>query len=123
MGDFFNLTMEVKTLVEEHGRFRASLNDMRSHNDTVSQCDELSLDFEVIGLPQHRLIAVQNIEPITICISDAEALPVVTVREDFPIVSHLNIHKDNVTKSICYSDLSYNEIRNKLNGRFLLTCI
>ena len=56
MGDFFNLTMEVKTLVEENGRFRASLNDIRSHDDTDSRCDELELDFEVIGLPQYRFL-------------------------------------------------------------------
>ena len=123
MGDFFNLTMEVKTLVEEHERFRASLNAIRSHDDTVSRCDELELDFEVIGLPQHQLIPVQNIEPITIYISNAETLPVVTVRDDFPIVPHLNVHEDNVRKSLCYSDLGYHEIRHKLNGRFLLTCI
>ena len=123
MGDFFNLTMEVKTLVEEHGRFRASLNDIRSHDDTDSRCDELELDFEVIGLPQHRLVPVRNIEPITIYISNAEILPVVTVRDDFPVVPHLNVHKDNVHKSLCYSDLGYHEICHKLNGRFLLTCI
>lgn len=123
MGDFFNLTMEVKTLVEEHGRFRASLNDIRSHYDTDSRCDELELDFEVIGLPQHRLIPVRNVEPITIYISNTETLPVVTVRDDFPIVSHLNVHEDNVKKSLCYSDQNYYEIQHKLNGRFLLTCI
>ena len=123
MEDFFNLTMEVKTLVEEHERFRASLNAIRSHDDTVSRCDELELDFEVIGLPQHRLIPVRNIEPITIYISNAETLPVVIVRDDFPIVPHLNVHEDNVRKSLCYSDLGYHEIRHKLNGRFLLTCI
>ena len=123
MGDFFNLTMEVKTLVEEHERFRASLNAIRSHDDTDSLCDELELDFEVVGLPQHRLIPVRNIEPITIYISNAETLPVVTVRDDFPIVPHLNVHEDNVRKSLCYSDLGYHEIRHKLNGRFLLTCI
>ena len=123
MGDFFNLTMEVKTLVEEHGRFRASLNNIRSHDDTDSQCDELELDFEVVGLPQYRLIPVRNIEPITIYISNEETLPIVTVRDDFPIVPHLNVHEDNVRKSLCYSDLGYHEIRHKLNGRFLLTCI
>ena len=123
MGDFFNLTMEVKTLVEEHERFRASLNAIRSHDDTDSLCDELELDFEVVGLPQHRLIPVRNIEPITIYISNAETLPVVIVRDDFPIVPHLNVHEDNVRKSLCYSDLGYHEIRHKLNGRFLLTCI
>ena len=123
MGDFFNLTMEVKTLVEEHGRFRASLNSIRSHDDTDSRCDELELDFEVVGLPQYRLIPVRNIEPITIYISNEETLPIVTVRDDFPIVPHLNVHEDNVRKSLCYSDLGYHEIRHKLNGRFLLTCI
>ena len=123
MGDFFNLTMEVKTLVEEHERFRASLNAIISHDDTDSLCDELELDFEVVGLPQHRLIPVRNIEPITIYISNEETLPIVTVRDDFPIVPHLNVHEDNVRKSLCYSDLGYHEIRHKLNGRFLLTCI
>ena len=107
MGDFFNLTMEVKTLVEENGRFRASLNDIRSHDDTDSRCDELELDFEVIGLPQYRLISVRNIEPITIYISNAETLPVVTVRDDFPVVPHLYIDENNVQKSLCYSDLGY----------------
>ena len=123
MGDFFNLTMEVKTLVEEHGRFRVSLNNIRSHDDTDSRCDELELDFEVVGLPQYRSIPVRNIEPITIYISNEETLPIVTVRDDFPIVPHLNVHEDNVRKSLCYSDLCYHEIRHKLNGRFLLTCI
>lgn len=123
MDKFFNLTIEVKALVEEYERFRATLNGIKSHNDTVSQCDELELDFEIIGLPQHRLIAVRNIEPITIYISNAETLPVVTVRDDFPTVSHLNIHEDNVKKSLCYSDQNYHEIQHKLNGRFLLTCI
>ena len=123
MGDFFNLTMEVKTLVEEHERFRASLNAIRSHDDTDSRCDELELDFEVVGLPQYRSIPVRNIEPITIYISNEETLPIVTVRDDFPIVPHLNVHEDNVRKSLCYSDLGYHEIRHKLNGRFLLTCI
>lgn len=123
MGDFFNLTMEVKALVEERGRFRASLNNIRGHDDTDSRCDELELDFEVVGLPQHRLISVRNIEPITIYISDAEILPIVTVRDDFPVVPHLNVHEDNVQKSLCYSDLGYHEIQHKLNGRWLLTCI
>lgn len=123
MENFFDLTIEVKTLVEKHERFRATLNDIRSHIDTDSQCDELELDFEVIGLPQHRLVAVRNIEPITIYISNMETLPVVFVRDDFPTVPHLNIHEDNVKKSLCYSDLSYHEIQHKLNGRFLLTCI
>ena len=123
MEKFFDLTIEVKTLVEKHERFRATLNDIRSHIDTDSQCDELELDFEVIGLPQHRLVAVRNIEPITIYISNMETLPVVFVRDDFPTVPHLNIHEDNVKKSLCYSDLSYHEIQHKLNGRFLLTCI
>ena len=109
--------------MEEHERFRASLNAIRSHDDTDSLCDELELDFEVVGLPQHRLIPVRNIEPITIYISNAETLPVVIVRDDFPIVPHLNVHEDNVRKSLCYSDLGYHEIRHKLNGRFLLTCI
>ena len=102
MGNFFKLTMEVKTLVEEHERFRASLNAIRSHDDTDSRCDELELDFEVVGLPQHRLIPVRNIEPITIYISNTEALPIVTVREDFPIVPHLNVYEDCCNTIECY---------------------
>ena len=85
--------------------------------------DAMNLNSILKCLPQHRLIPVRNIEPITIYISNTEALPIVTVREDFPIVPHLNVHEDNVHKSLCYSDLGYHEIRHKLNGRFLFTCI
>jgi hypothetical protein len=74
-------------------------------------------------LPQHRKVSVQNIEPIIIHIGTENIMPVVKVRDDFPIVSHLNIHEDNITKSICYIDVRYEEIRHKMSGRFLPICI
>lgn len=104
-------------------RFRATLNGLKSHTETDSKCDEIELDFEIIGLPQHRLIAVRNVEPITIYIGEEEVMPVVKVRDDFPIVPHLNILKDNITKTLCYSDLRYEEIKHRMSGRFLLMCI
>lgn len=91
MQQIFTLTEEVITLVNEHERFRATLNSLRCHAETDSTYDELDLDFEVIGLPQHRLIPVHNVEPITIYIGERNVMPVVKVRDDFPSVPHLNI--------------------------------
>lgn len=123
MDQLFSLTKEVLMLVEQHERFRITLKNIKSHTETKLECDEMELDFEVIGLPQYRLIPVQNVEPITIFISEGNIAPIVEVRDDFPIVPHLNIHKDNITKSLCYLDLRYEEIMHKMSGRFLLTCI
>lgn len=123
MDELLSLTKEVIALVNKHERFRAVQKSLRSHTDTDSKCDELELDFEVIGIPQHRLVEVRNIEPIKICISKDDTMPIVKVRNDFPSVPHLSIHKDNVTKNLCYTDLRYEEIKHKMCGRFLLTCI
>ncbi len=123
MEHLFSLTKEVLMLVEQHERFRINLKDIKSHVKSGVEYDELELDFEVIGLPQYRLIPVRNVEPITICISKDNIAPIVKVRDDFPIVPHLNIHEDNITKSLCYLDLRYEEIMHKMNGRYLLTCI
>ncbi|MBD5401304.1 hypothetical protein HDR58_00685 [bacterium] len=123
MKQLFSLTKEVLMLVEQHERFRITLKNIKSHTETQFKCDELELDFEVIGLPQYRLIQVQNVEPITICISEGNTAPIVKVRDDFPTVPHLNIHKDNITKSLCYLDVRYEEIMHKMSGRYLLTCI
>jgi proteasome lid subunit RPN8/RPN11 len=123
MDELYKLSREVVALVETHERFRATLKSVRSHTESAQACDELEIDFEIIGLPQHRRVQVRNIEPIIIHISAESIMPVVKVRDDFPIVSHLNIHEDNITKSICYVDVRYEEIRHKMSGRFLLMCI
>lgn len=123
MQQIFTLTEEVITLMNKYERFRATLNGLKNHFETDSKCDEIELDFEIIGIPQHRVIAVRNVEPIIIRISEMDILPEVEVRNDFPIVPHLNILEDNVTKTMCYSELPYEEIKHKMSGRFLLTCI
>lgn len=123
MEQIFDLTDEVIVLVNKKERFRATLNGLKKHTETESKCDEIELDLEVIGLPQHRLIAVRDVEPITIFIGEGDFMPSVKVRNDFPPVPHLNILEDNITKTLCYSDLHYEEIKHKMSGRFLLTCI
>lgn len=123
MQQIFELTDEIIKLVNEQGRFRATLNKLKQHTETESKCDEIELDFEIIGLPQHRLVSVRNVEPITIFINEGNSMPDVKVRNDFPSVSHLNISEDNITKTMCYSDLRYEEIKHRMSGRFLLTCI
>lgn len=122
MEDLYKLTEEVKTLVEQHERFRATMKKVVSHHESGEEYDEIQLDFEVIGLPQHRTFPVRNIEPIIVQIGDYDFMPTVQVREDFPLVPHLNVFEDN-TKTLCYSDLPYEEIKHKMSGRFLLTCI
>ena len=123
MNGFFKLSEEVIALVENHERFRATFKSVKNHTQTESNCDEFELDFEIIGLPQHRKISVNNVKPITIYIGKDNLMPVVRVRDDFPIVPHLNIHEDNITKSLCYADVSYEEIKPRMSGRFLLMCI
>lgn len=123
MQNIYAITDEIITLVGSQERFRATLKGVKNHTETYSKCDEIELDFEIIGLPQHRLIAVRNVEPITICISGEDVIPNVKVRDDFPIVPHLNILEDNTTKTLCYSDQRYEEIQHRMSGRFLLTCI
>ena len=123
MQQIFELTDEIIKLVNEQERFRATLNKLKQHTETESKCDEIELDFEIIGLPQHRLVSVRNVEPITIFINGENLMPDVKVRNDFPSVSHLNISEDNITKTMCYSDLRYEEIKHRMSGRFLLTCI
>lgn len=123
MQQIFELTDEIIRLLNEQERFRATQNSLRKHTETESKCDEIELEFEVIGLPQHRLIAVKDVEPITIFIGERDFMPVVKVRNDFPPVPHLNILEDNITKTLCYSDMRYEEIKHKMSGRFLLTCI
>lgn len=100
MQQFYNLTKEVKMLVKQHERFRITLKGIRSHEESCSTFDELDMDYEIIGLPQHRLIPVKNIEPITIYIGEDGFLPIVKVRNDFPIVPHLNVLEDNITKNL-----------------------
>ena len=49
MQQIFDLTDEVIMLVNEQERFRATLNGLKKHTETESKCDEIELDFEVIG--------------------------------------------------------------------------
>jgi integrative and conjugative element protein (TIGR02256 family) len=124
MDELFKLTEQVIALVNDHHeRFRIVQKSLKSHSEYDSKYDRLELDFEIIGLPQYREIAVHNVEPITLIIGNIDTMPVIKVRDDFPVVSHLNIHEDNVTKSLCYIDVPYEEIKHKMSGRFLLICI
>jgi len=95
---------------------RLELRDSTEHRDVIS------LDFEIIGLCQYPVYDIKAVEPLDIHISD-DSLPTVFLRSDFPPVPHLNIHSDNRVKSMCYSELPFNELCHKMNGRFLIIFI
>jgi len=114
----YDLTKNLLHLIRNDIRYRAELRSVES----TEHYDMISLDFEVIGLCQYSVCDIRAVEPIRIYIYE-KLLPIVILRSDFPAVPHLNIHNDNSIKSMCYSELQFNELRHKMNGRFLLECI
>ncbi len=118
----YDLTKSLLYLVRNDIRYRAKLRSVEAASDSNEQHDVISLDLEIIGLCQYSIFDIKAVEPIDICISD-DSMPTVLLRSDFPAVPHLNIQSDNRIKSMCYSELPYNELRHKMNGRFLLECI
>ncbi len=119
----YELTKQILVVLERGDPYRASLREFRQNTNATGLVDEIALDYEIVGLCQYPVYKeIRKIEPITISIQDG-SLPQVYLREDFPTVPHLIVDRSGKQRSICYTDLSYNEITHKLNGRFLIECI
>jgi len=116
------LTKQVIKLIEEGYPYRATIKKCESVVDS-GVVDVIFLNFEVVGICQHRVYDIRDVEPLKIHITDNSIPIVFLLRSSFPPVPHLNIHEDVRIKSMCYSALPYEEILSKLNGRFLLECI
>jgi hypothetical protein len=118
-----SLTSQLLEVLRESDRYRATIKKCETAEDSRGVLDVIYLDFEVVGLCQYPDFDVKPVEPIKIAIRE-NAMPAVFLdRSDFPSVPHMNVHRDQSVKSICYSDQTYEEIRHKLNARFLLECI
>lgn len=117
----YDLTKSLLHLIRNDVRWRAELRSVEAASDSTEQHDIISLNFEVVGLCQYPVYDIKALEPIDIYISD-DSMPTVLLRPDFPAVPHLDIYSDGI-KRMCYSELSFNELRHKMNGRFLLECI
>ena len=119
----YNLTKEVLGLIENKSQYRASLRSYQAIETPQGYYDSLVLDFEIVGISQFPIYPIQPCEPIEIRIYENDLPNVIVLRPNFPAVPHLDIYDSDQTKHLCYSDVSYNEMRHKLNGFFLLECI
>jgi len=114
------LTKQLISILKTPDRYRATVKKLEAGE---GGCDVVHLDFEVVGLCQYPDCDIRAVEPIKVVIGSNIMPAVFLERADFPPVPHMNVHKDSRIKSICYSDQTYEEIRHKLNARFLLECI
>ena len=118
----YGLTKQILVVLGRGDPYRASLRKFWQDSNANGVIDILELDYEIAGLCQYPDYEIRRIEPITISVQDGE-LPQVDVREDFPTVPHLMVSRDGKQRYLCYTDLSYSEIRYRLNGRFIVECI
>ena len=117
------ITRQVIEVLREGIRFRATFLDFESASETNGYTDRLSIEYEVSERCQHPVNDIRMIEPITILITE-DTIPIVMLdRADFPAVPHLNLYNNRVIRTICYSEVPFEELRHKMNGRFLLECI
>lgn len=117
------ITRQVIEALREGIRFRATFLDFVSAAEADGYTDKLSIEYEVSERCQHPVNDIRMIEPITIIITE-NIMPIVVLdRIDFPVVPHLNLYNDHTTRTMCFSEISFDELRHKMNGRFLLECI
>ena len=82
------------------------------HNDDGA--DVLTVDIGPLEIPQFPVNDVHKNERIVIEVNK-DALPLVFVREDFPIVPHLNV-LNNGRCTLCLYDVSYRDIQYSLTA-------
>ncbi len=116
------LTKQILVVLGRGDPYRASLHKFRQGSSANGVIDILELDYEIAGLCQYPDCEIRRIEPLTISVQDGQ-LPQVDVRDDFPTVPHLMVSRDGKQRYLCYTDLSYSEIKHRLNGRFIVACI
>jgi hypothetical protein len=118
---FYELTKQILCASKILEPYKATITD-HSIINTSDIVEILHIDLELLELCQYPVFDLRFIEPLVIYIKKV-TLPCVYVRDDFPIVSHLMISTDGDRKYICYTELDYEEVKHKINGRFLLDCI
>jgi len=118
----YELTIQILEIIGRGHPYRATLQKFLPCS--VNQPYEAMLfDFEVVGICQKPILDIKPIEPIEIRIAEGHMPDVFVLRNDFPAVPHLMMSDDGKTKWICYSAVADEELRLRMNGRFLVECI
>jgi len=115
------ITSQVLALFKQGYPFRATVREVYCTDSPP--IDTLFIDFEVVGRCQNPVFDIKPIEPIRIEIYENKIPRVFVMRENFPSVPHLMCSADGKTKFLCYSDVVDEELRLRMNGRFLVECI
>ena len=113
------LGLQVVKVLEQANRFHAQITNFKYEEVAGIQCDVISMDYEIQGIDQDRDYEIRTIEPLTLFLAN-DMPPIVKVRDDFPVVPHLNINHKDKQKTLCLFDLPYRDIQMKINGAFLL---
>jgi len=116
------LTKQVIEVIERGYPYRATVQVVLPCSDNHS-IDVLFVDFEVVGICQKPFFDIRPIEPIKIVISEEQMPRVFVLRSSFPPVPHLMVSNDGREKWLCYSDVADEELKLRMNGRFLIECI
>jgi integrative and conjugative element protein (TIGR02256 family) len=85
---------------------------LRASRDPESGAE--TVEFEVrVELAQNRKFPIQPIETIAASFAPEDDVQpeVVSLREDFPIVPHLNLRPEELPRSLCLYDISYDAIK------------
>jgi len=116
------ITQQLLSVLQTSDRYKATVRSCGNTKFYETVCDAIKLDFEVIGLCQYPAFDVRKIEPIEIIIGSGFSPIIFLERTDFPTVPHSTVHEDR-QRSMCYSDQTFEELKTKLNGAFLLESI
>jgi len=118
-----NLARQVIEVIAQGYPYRASNCEVLPYTKGQRPLDVLLIDFEVVGICQKPVLDIRRIEPIRIEFFEEQTPKVFVHRKDFPLVPHLMVSKDGNEKWLCYSDVVDEELKLKMNGRFLVECI
>jgi len=118
----YDLTVQILEVIGHGYPYRATLQKFLPYSETHPY-EALLLDFEVVGICQKPKLDIKPIEPIEIRIVEGHMPDVFALRKDFPAVPHLMVSDDGKAKWLCYSAVVDEELRLRMNGRFLIECI
>ena len=116
------LTCEILELIDQGGDYQAEIRDIQISEDDV-YCESLILDYTIIELCQQPVNDIRKVELLEICIYENRMPDIIAMRQDFPVLPHVIAFTNDETKYLCIVDETYDEVKHKLSGRFLLDCI
>lgn len=112
---------DIRLLQANSNEFYQGLVKLFSSTNTASivhsiENELIEVELE-LTLPQYPVVALNNTENLKILFHGHEA-PEVWVRDDFPVVPHLNVYPDK--KTLCLFDLPFEEIKHLFSSKMFL---